>query len=232
MNFLKKLPYLILIVLSTAISASELLTFQGSDGQSYLNWSSLVKKVEPIDNPFLTMSHTDLEMMKDYASLNRRVESNSSVFTEEDIRAYQSEMDSIAVELKASGLNPLELIEARNKIMEQQYHQITSPNPEVVDQTWKMLGFIAPIDFDGTKVTRFFLVPTAGACIHTPAPPPNQIIMVEFEQGIELKRLEDPIWVEGKLESEMVTGVASYYDGQSQVDAIYTMKADESQFYK
>lgn len=229
---IQKWALLVLLVFANLLNASESHTFKGSDGELYLNWSSLVKKVEPINNPFLTMSPANLEMMKDYASLQRRVESSSSVFTKEDLAGYQSRMESIAKELRTSGLDPAELVNARNSIMQQQYDQMNSPNPNVVDQTWKIPGFIAPIDFDGTKVTRFFLVPTAGACIHTPAPPPNQIIMVEFAQGIELKSLEDPIWVEGKLESELVSGVASYYDGQSQVDAIYTMKADELQHYK
>ena len=235
MNFIpaiQKWALLLLFVFANPLNASESHTSRGSDGELYLNWSSLIKKVEPNDNPFLTMSPTNLEMMKDYASLLRRVESNSSVFTKEDLTEYQSRMDSITKELKTSGLDPVALVEARNKIMQQQYEQMNSPNPSVVNQTWKIPGFIAPIDFDGTKVTRFFLVPIAGACIHTPAPPPNQIVMVEFEQGFELKGLEDPIWVEGKLESEMVSGVASYYDGQSQVEAIYTMKADTAQFYK
>ncbi|GAM70100.1 lipoprotein [Vibrio sp. JCM 19236] len=48
-------------------------------------------------------------------------------------------------------------------------------------------------------MTKFFLVPTAGACIHTPPPPPNQIVLVDYPEGIELVSLATPVWVEGEL---------------------------------
>ena len=35
-------------------------------------------------------------------------------------------------------------------------------------------GYAVPIDYDGTKITVFLLVPYAGACIHVPPPPANQ----------------------------------------------------------
>ncbi len=231
MPMMQRWCLLTLFVLSNSLNASESKTFNGQDGELYLNWSSLVEEIEPVENPFLTLTQTDLEKMKDYASLKRRVDSNSSVYTQDELTEYHTQMESISKHLKAVGYDPEQLLNARNRIMQQQYEQLTSPNPNVLDKRWKMLGFIAPIEFDGTKATRFFLVPIAGACIHTPAPPPNQIVMVEFEQGIELKSLETPIWIEGKLESDLVTDMANYYDGQSQVDAIYTMKADTAGFY-
>ena len=45
-------------------------------------------------------------------------------------------------------------------------------------------GFIVPVDFENRQVvTRFLFVPYFGACIHEPAPPPNQTIYAEFEPG-------------------------------------------------
>jgi hypothetical protein len=44
-------------------------------------------------------------------------------------------------------------------------------------------GFMVPFDDDIEEVTEFLLVPEAGMCIHTPPPPPNQIILVEVASG-------------------------------------------------
>lgn len=43
----------------------------------------------------------------------------------------------------------------------------------------KIAGFMVPFDDEDENVTEFLLVPQAGMCIHTPPPPPNQIILVE-----------------------------------------------------
>lgn len=47
----------------------------------------------------------------------------------------------------------------------------------------KISGFMVPFDDDEDNVTEFLLVPQAGMCIHTPPPPPNQIILVEVGTG-------------------------------------------------
>ncbi|MBL4631612.1 MAG: DUF3299 domain-containing protein [Paraglaciecola sp.] len=47
-------------------------------------------------------------------------------------------------------------------------------------------GFAVPIDFyDDKSVKSFFFVPYFGACIHLPAPPPNQMIFVQLEPGFK-----------------------------------------------
>lgn len=47
----------------------------------------------------------------------------------------------------------------------------------------RISGFMVPFDDDVDNVTEFLLVPQAGMCIHTPPPPPNQIILVEVGTG-------------------------------------------------
>ncbi|MCH1601167.1 MAG: DUF3299 domain-containing protein, partial [Pseudomonadales bacterium] len=47
-------------------------------------------------------------------------------------------------------------------------------------------------------------VPFFGACIHVPPPPPNQIIYVKYEQGVELDSLYDAYYVLGELNGQVV----------------------------
>ena len=60
-------------------------------------------------------------------------------------------------------------------------------------------GYVVPLDFDATRVKEFLLVPFVGACIHVPPPPPNQIVYVKAESGIDVHGTFDPVWVTGTL---------------------------------
>jgi len=66
----------------------------------------------------------------------------------------------------------------------------------------KIPGFVVPLDFDSDKVRKFLLVPYYGACIHTPPPPPNQIVYVELEEGIEIENTYEPVYVNGMMAVE------------------------------
>lgn len=54
-------------------------------------------------------------------------------------------------------------------------------NPSLDGTTVKLPGFLIPIDLTTAGVTSFILAPYAGACLHTPPPPPNQLIYVTTE---------------------------------------------------
>jgi hypothetical protein len=41
-----------------------------------------------------------------------------------------------------------------------------------------------------------------GACIHTPPPPPNQIIFVRADPAIPLRDIWIPYWLEGELRTQ------------------------------
>ena len=71
----------------------------------------------------------------------------------------------------------------------------------------KMAGFMVPFDDDQThEITEFLLVSVAGACIHVPPPPPNQIVLVHMAPGSKAKVFwQEPVWVVGKIHIETAT---------------------------
>lgn len=78
-------------------------------------------------------------------------------------------------------------------------------NPKLINKRIMIPGFIVPTAYNSDrKVTEFFLVPFFGACIHLPPPPPNQIIYVTYERGVELQNFYDAYTVHGVLTSELV----------------------------
>jgi hypothetical protein len=68
---------------------------------------------------------------------------------------------------------------------------------------------MVPLEDDADRVTEFILVPFAGACIHVPPPPPNQMIYVKLQHNQKAKMsFTEPIIVTGRLH---VTTVNSPY---------------------
>ena len=69
----------------------------------------------------------------------------------------------------------------------------------------KIPGYIIPIDQTTRGVTSFVLVPYVGACIHTPPPPPNQLIFAQSAVPWNQDNLWNAVWVTGNLSHEIQT---------------------------
>lgn len=91
--------------------------------------------------------------------------------------------------------------------------------PEFDGQVVRIPGFVVPLAFnEQQQVTRFFLVPFFGACIHVPPPPPNQIIYAQYEKGFKLPSLYQPFWIAGSLSTAITENDTA--------KAAYTIKVD------
>ncbi|MBP6276782.1 MAG: DUF3299 domain-containing protein [Limnohabitans sp.] len=86
-------------------------------------------------------------------------------------------------------------------------------NPLLLGQNVRLPGFLVPLEDVPDGMKEFLLVPYFGACVHSPAPPANQIVHVVLDKPNKRFRLMDVIWVSGlisatKTDSHM--GAASY----------------------
>lgn len=72
-------------------------------------------------------------------------------------------------------------------------------------QVVRIAGYVVPLDDASQEDAEFLLVPYYGACVHTPPPPPNQMVLVEME-GRRRVRLDlfEAIWLEGVLGIDLV----------------------------
>ncbi len=77
-----------------------------------------------------------------------------------------------------------------------------------VGEVVKVPGFMLPLEDWAEEASEFLLVPYVGACVHTPPPPPNQLVYIEME-GAESVPVSfwDPVWIHGTLEIEETTNV-------------------------
>ena len=88
------------------------------------------------------------------------------------------------------------------RVLQQLNYRTGEMAPELKQLQGKMIrlpGYIVPLDGDEKQITKFLLVPTLGACVHVPPPPPNQIVYVEMPQGISAEMMFYPVWVSGQL---------------------------------
>ncbi|QIE47603.1 DUF3299 domain-containing protein [Pseudohalocynthiibacter aestuariivivens] len=88
----------------------------------------------------------------------------------------------------------------------------------------KLPGYIIPFDMDSDGVTSFMLAPYVGACIHTPPPPPNQLVFVTTQTPWPSDSMWDAVWVSGRLSAKaMSTQIA---------DVGYQIEADKIELYE
>ena len=81
----------------------------------------------------------------------------------------------------------------------------TKLNPTLNGAYIRMPGFIIPIDLSAKGVKSFVLVPYTGACIHTPPPPPNQLVFATAQTPWPSDRLWDAVWVTGHMRHQLQT---------------------------
>lgn len=86
-------------------------------------------------------------------------------------------------------------------------------------------GYVIPFNFNKTnEYSEFLLVPYAGACIHAPPPPPNQIVYVKADKPVKVESIWDAVWVEGGLKTQ------KHEDALS--DAAYTLTLTSLEAYQ
>jgi uncharacterized protein len=80
--------------------------------------------------------------------------------------------------------------------------------PELESRRGKQVripGFMVPFEDGMSGVSEFLLVPYFGACIHTPPPPPNQIVYVRMQGDRRVEvNIWDAVYIEGILDIESI----------------------------
>jgi hypothetical protein len=116
-------------------------------------------------------------------------------------------------------------MDARNDIWRPIFDaNATKLNPVLDGAYIKMPGYIIPIDLSTKGLTSFVLVPYVGACLHTPPPPPNQLVFVTTQTPWPSEALWDAVWVTGLMKHEIQSTEVA--------DTGYVLKADQMEVYE
>ena len=95
--------------------------------------------------------------------------------------------------------------------------------PDLLGTQVAIDGYVLPLVMRNQRVVDFLLVPWVGACIHTPAPPPNQIIHVSYPEGLELEQEFGAVRLTGTLTHKPADHSLFLVDGRRDVTVSYTL---------
>ena len=196
-----------------------------SEGSEILQiqWNDLVPKEDPKEDSLSDLS----EKERAFAEWIIHLRGSLPEKVEPKYQEMYAEMNAALPKLKRKG------IDVDNIIAERRLKK-AAINTDLDGRLIKLPGYLLPLEFSGTMVTEFLLVPYIGACIHAPPPPPNQIVHVKVlaKGGYKSSKYFDPIWVTGIISAKAMIKDLFLIDGSAGINIGYTMEANRIELYK
>ena len=194
-----------------------------------LKWDDLIPKSVAFDDPFAEMEREKLEYLGFVARVRNLITAGKPVSQQ-----TRDEAAEIEAELIKEGIDVDGLLARRDEIRALRKKRAGAVVEDLDGASIKMPGYLLPLEFSGHKITEFLLVPWVGACIHTPPPPPNQIVHVVLDQGngFESRSIYEPVWVAGEMVIQASTRNLFLKDGSSDINIGYKLQANLVERYK
>lgn len=219
---LTQLPVQSILILTRQVSALALWLFvvlhpdtSQAGEPAFAGWDALAPSVEPYEDPFLEMSYKQKD---DLRTILLASQTGPSPALKKDVQEARER-------LRTEGYDPDALLVQRLIVMEKRRKAATGVTDDFLGQRVFVDGYILPLRKDKGRVYSFLLVPWVGACIHTPPPPPNQMIRVDVSDGIEVGRAFHAIRLRGVLMHAPSVSNLFLVDGQRMVEASYSLNA-------
>ena len=192
-----------------------------------VSWGDLGQSLRGLDNPYfgLTASETHLlGVLVDISEMRAAGELPSARDLEGEQIALAA-LESVGID---GGAKVLSVHEFGERLADSQ----VALNQNLIGQQIEIPGFALPLEFDGFRVTEFLLVPYAGACVHTPPPPSNQIIHISTPEGFEMRGLFDPVVVRGNLTTSGEDMDVGLSDGNAEFPVGYRIQSGSVGVYR
>lgn len=189
-----------------------------------ISWEMLAPPVAKIENPFENLTEEQMDTLRQILRFETQAERSDDA--EARVKA-----EALRTTLAEEGIDVDGLFAARISIMEKRKAAASGVNKDILDKSVRMPGYVLPLEFIDRKAVEFLLVPTVGACIHTPPPPPNQIVHVSYPEGIEVNGLFTPVWITGTMMAQNSIQKVGLSDGQTDVSVSYTMRPNRVEKY-
>lgn len=209
------------VILALAFSAS-LAIAAGEPRQ--IMWKDLGP---PADETFSKLSKVQALLLSDVADLRER-KARSEKLSPSEVQYERT----ATRKLEDAGFDVDALLTKRREYMQGSRPGARSINTALDGQTVRIPGYILPLEFSGKDITEFLLVPYVGACIHTPPPPPNQIVHVKAAVPIKNVTVFSAVWVTGRLAAVSMKKTLSLVDGASDISVGYSLQANEVEIYR
>lgn len=188
-----------------------------------LAWEDLAPPEPDLRAPF---AHLEEQQFSDLYELYK-LEEWRKLGNDSDLSGLAKQVEELTASLKAGKLDVPALMRMLRDGMAEYERFKATPVAELNGQKVRLPGYVLPLEFGGEAVSEFFLVPSVGACIHTPAPPANQIVLVKLNQTYKVRELYDAVWVTGKLKIVQIDRKLGYRDGAGSVTSTYELEGTQ-----
>ena len=196
-----------------------------ASAQTAVTWEDLQAQSTHLRNPYehLTTEQTyrlsSLYQLREWADINQP---EPDSFERQELQRLE---DSFVTE----GLDTDELLKEAEVAREYWAAQSRTTNTDLTGRPILLDGYVLPLTVASASKTakeqlsEFLLVPYVGACVHVPAPPPNQMVYISAPEAIENPGIFSPVQVEGELQVHEGSYELFQVDGSRTVDVSYTM---------
>ena len=182
-----------------------------------LTWDDLIPAGPPIEAPYKNLDMDQQVEMELLASIRSQM---AAGVVDKSHPLYEDAQE-IAAKLRGEGIDVDLMVGKVQKMQVEIAKRNMELSHDLDGQTIKLPGYVLPLEFDGSSVEEFLLVPYVGACIHVPPPPINQTVVVRLTQSFHAKELYEPVWVTGRMTVKRSKRALTLVDGTGEVDAGY-----------
>jgi hypothetical protein len=194
-------------------------------GMEKIHWEQLVPPVDQSKNPFNTLPMEMKHNFKIVWNIHKlNVAGNMSENQERRANNSIAALEAAGVDVKAAVDNLIVFIRLKKENGSVLVEELNGKSVSIE-------GYLLPTEISGERVVEFLLVPSDGACVHTPVPPLNQLVYVKFPRGVDNPELFTPVRVGGRISTEARKHTMTFSDGQSDVEAGYSMLAAQVERY-
>lgn len=218
-----RLALIILITCFIASASSFAWTAEARD----VDWNDLRGPMGTFVNPYDELTSDQVRAISTVSQIRARMNRES--------RIPESILEQLQIKenfLKKQGIDIDSVLEERDVYIEHRQKAMVAINSSLDGVKVRIPGYLLPLDFDGTLVMEFLLVPYVGACIHVPPPPPNQIVHVKLNKGFKTTGLYEPIFVEGHLLVENIEKEVYIADGSANIPMSYHIDSGTVEPYR
>ena len=196
---------------------------QNAVTQNAVTWEDLQSYSTQLRNPYEQLTTAQTYQLSNLYQLREWVEANQP----EPDSYERKELQRLEDALAAEGIDANELLKEVEAAQAYWAAQSRTTNAEITNRLVSIDGYVLPLgDDQAQQIDEFLLVPYVGACVHVPAPPPNQMVYIKAAEAVENPGIFSPVQVKGKLQAHEGSYELFQVDGSRTVDVSYRMSLE------
>ncbi|RDX33591.1 DUF3299 domain-containing protein [Arcobacter sp. HD9-500m-PIT-SAG02] len=196
-----------------------------AQGYQAINWEDLEGKVEAYDDPFEKLSEDQMYNLSVLYEVQQMDASQVDKYLLEDMAEAKQSLEKDKIDVKY-------YFDQAERIAKKREKESKLTNSTLNNKKVKLSGFSLALGLNEGKIQEFLFVPYIGACIHSPAPPLNQILYVKSLKPVKVDDRFEPLTIKGTLQIKKNKNKLFLTDGEDEVESAYTFLADEIKPYE